>query len=227
MEVVMGLSGSDEAGALDMVDGLARQLLRGAAPLRFGVAQAAAERAAAYRLRYQVVTELGWASADDFPDGLERDEYDERAVQVIGWDGETPIATAQLVFPAPGLRLPTEAIFGLVVEPQARVVDWGHLCVASAYRHQRHLVSLALMGCAWLTGREQGYHQVCGRVAPHLLRLYEQLGIQLTTLGPARLHWGEERFPVRFDILGSVAPMLARLGSGGWQAESSDDLPGA
>ncbi|HUP73315.1 MAG TPA: hypothetical protein VM282_09720 [Acidimicrobiales bacterium] len=88
------------------LDAVVRQLLC-SSPFRYSVAENAAEREIAFRLRYRALVEQGWrAPADDVIE-VEEDEYDARAIHVVGWDDITPIATGRIVLP-PGL-LPTEA----------------------------------------------------------------------------------------------------------------------
>src|SRR5262245_22108443 len=120
------------APALQMLEGLSFSLVDKAAPIRFSVAQSLAEREAAYRLRYQALLDRG-AKPADFPDGLEHDEHDERALQILGWDGNNPIATGRIVLPAPNILLPTEQAFGLTIEPRGQVVDIGRYTVLHEY----------------------------------------------------------------------------------------------
>jgi hypothetical protein len=71
------------------LDGLVTRLLA-MSPFGYRVAVDEAERATAYRLRGQTVVDRGWCRPNELPDGQERDGYDERAVQVVGWDGPHP-----------------------------------------------------------------------------------------------------------------------------------------
>jgi hypothetical protein len=113
--------GVDGAGVLDPL--VTRVLSQSA--FRFILASTDAEREIAYRLGYRAVVEQGWLPPAR-GDRLEQDEYDERAIHVLGWDGDEPISTGRLVLPR---GLPTEAACGLVVEPSGRVVDVGRMCV--------------------------------------------------------------------------------------------------
>src|SRR5438046_5273515 len=101
------LDQSEQESALAQVDALALQFIALAAPIRFDVAHSPAELEAMYRLRYRIAIERGWATPTDLPDGLERDEYDDQALHIAGWDGPTLAATVRVVFPAVGRRLPT------------------------------------------------------------------------------------------------------------------------
>src|SRR5215813_6527774 len=106
---------SESPGNLIQLDALAAKLVERAAPIRFAVAQSSAEREAVYKLRCRVVVEKGWGSAADFPDGEEKDSFDERAIQLVGWDGNTIVASGRIVFPIPGQVLPTEKTYGLKI----------------------------------------------------------------------------------------------------------------
>src|SRR4051794_32439553 len=110
-------------GGLEALDGLAQALLVRAAPAQFDLADLRDQKQAAYRLRFDTVVAEGWATAEEFPDGLERDEFDERALHVLGRDGGRLIAVARLVFPEPGRSLPTQREFDVRMEAAERVVD--------------------------------------------------------------------------------------------------------
>jgi N-acyl amino acid synthase of PEP-CTERM/exosortase system len=133
---------SGPAATAETIDAIAAQGLVIAAPIRFGVAQSAQEREATFRLRYEVSIERGYARPEELPDGLERDEYDDHAVHVVGWHGDRLATTARLVFPEPRSRLPTEAAFDVEIEPRGRVADMGRVIVArDAARSERSIAS--------------------------------------------------------------------------------------
>src|SRR5918911_1498498 len=172
----MGEDAADRARfLLAWLDGAAQRLLAQAAPIRFGIAGAPAEREAVFRLRFETVVEQGWASPATFPDGLERDGFDERAVHVVGWDGSTLAAAARLVFPEPDQLLPTEQDFHLRVEPSNGVADVGRGIVAPAHRSRDHRVFAALLARCWLEVRARGLHHLCGTASPRRLERYRQL----------------------------------------------------
>ena len=76
-------SDRDRTGLLD--DPAGRILA--ASPDRFTLAVNPEDRATAYRIRAVASAAAGWARPGDLPDGMERDEFDDVAVQVLGWDG--------------------------------------------------------------------------------------------------------------------------------------------
>jgi hypothetical protein len=167
-------------------------------PFRFTVAEDDTERLVAYRLRQAAVIERGWSSPNEPAVGAEEDDYDNRAVQVIGWHDDTPVSTGRIVLP-PGL-LPTEEACGLRIEPRGGVVDVGRMVVAPSHRSPQGGAFVALMARLYLEVRKQGYIVACGMMAPDVRHLVRQLGVQLDVLGPDRLHWGELRAPIRFDV---------------------------
>ena len=197
---------------LATVDALASQFIAWATPVRFDVAQSPAELDSVYRVRYQIAIERGWATPTDLPHGIERDTYDNSAVQIVGWVNEQPIALARLVFPSPGLRLPTEETFKLVIEPHGQVVDINRATVLAAYSDLQHRVFCGLLGRSWLEIRTRGFQHVCAYAAQPLLRLYRILGLQFTQLGPSQIVWGEVRTPICFDIAASTPLVTSRLG---------------
>jgi N-acyl-L-homoserine lactone synthetase len=195
---------------LDALDVLAASLAERAAPIRFGVAQSAEEREAAFRLRSRALIERGSAKPEDFPDSLEHDAHDERAIQVVGWDADRIVATGRIVLPATGQRLPTEEAFGLVIEPSGQVVDIGRFTVAHEIAQKENRYFAGLLGFCWLEARKHGYIRVCGTASPGMLRHYRRLGFIVTELAPPHLYYGEERYPCWYDVVGSAAVLLDR-----------------
>jgi predicted GNAT family N-acyltransferase len=184
---------------LEALDALASVLLMRAAPVRIDRATSRAEQEAVYRLRFATVVEEGWAPAADFPDGLERDAFDERALHVIGRQDDRLIAAARLVFPDPGRALPTEREFELTMRPAGGVVDIGRAIVVKDYRSAEHTLFGALLARCWLEIRARGYQHLCGAASGPRLERYKQFGLPLRILGPSRFYWGEDRYPVFLD----------------------------
>lgn len=195
---------------LDHLDAIAGRLLATMAPLRFAVAATDADRRATFRLRYEAVLRRGWADPAAFPDGLERDEYDDVAVHLGGWEGDKLVATGRIVFPSPGLRLPTEAAFDLVIEPVGTAANVDRMTIAASHSDVEHRLLLGLLGATWREVRLRGFHIWVGIHSPAMFRLYRRLGLTMEILGPPRLHWGEERYPVRFDGRTGAAEFIRR-----------------
>jgi hypothetical protein len=182
---------------------ITRMLAR--SPFDYRVADGDSEREIAYRLRGGAVLDRGWCTASDLPGGMERDEYDDRAIQVIGWDGDVAMSTGRVVLP-PGL--PTEEACGIVVEPRGGVVDVGRMCVAPSHQSLEHAAFIGLMCRLYLVMRERGYRFACGMMSPPARAMMGLFGLQLEILGPERTYWNEPRAPVRFSLM-SAARLVA------------------
>jgi N-acyl-L-homoserine lactone synthetase len=170
----------------------------------------AAERDLAFRLRGEVVVERGWRTVDELPEGLERDEYDDRALHVLGWDGDVVMSTGRVVLP-PGL--PTEDACGIVVDPPGEVVDVGRMCVAPRHQGLEHAALIGLMCRLYLEMRAHGYEVACGMMSARAQVLVRHLGLQIEQLGAQRTYWNEPRMPVRFSLLSNVDA----LENGSWR----------
>ncbi|HEX2322448.1 MAG TPA: hypothetical protein VHJ18_25995 [Streptosporangiaceae bacterium] len=160
------------------LDALITRMLSGSR-FDYRVAVDDAERQAAYRLRGNAVLDSGWSTAVDIPDGMERDEYDDRAIHVIGWDGDVAMSTGRVVLP-PGL--PTEEVCGLVVEPRGSVVDVGRMCVARTHQNLEHDAFIGLMCRLYLEMREHGFFVACGMMSAPARALMGILGLRLELL---------------------------------------------
>jgi GNAT superfamily N-acetyltransferase len=170
--------------ASGLLDGLAQRLLAESA-YRFSIADGSADWSTAFRIRATASIEAGWAWPDAFPDGMERDEFDDAAVHVLGWDGGDPICTGRLVFP-PG-PLPTEVACGLVVEPQGQVVDVGRMAVLRSHQTFGHGAFLVLLCRLYCEARAAGFEFACGVMAAPARSLVDRLGLRLEQLGPDRV----------------------------------------
>jgi hypothetical protein len=185
-------------------------------PFDYRVAADDSDREVAYRLRGSAVLDRGWCKAGDLPGGIERDRYDDRAIHVIGWDGDVAMSTGRVVLP-PGL--PTEEACGIVVEPRGGVVDVGRMCVTSSHQGLEHAALIGLMCRLYLTMREHGFQVACGMMSAPARALMGLFGLRLEILGPERMYWNESRVPVRFSLM-SATRLLA-----GAQDQLADPQP--
>ena len=200
--------GGRQAAGVPLDDLVARLLAR--SPFVYRLAADDAELETAYRIRGEVVVAQGWRPRAELPDGLERDEYDDRALHVLGWDGDTPMSTGRVVLP-PGL--PTEDACELVVAPPGEVVDVGRMCVLPSHQGLEHAAFIGLMCRLYLEMRAHGYAVACVMMTSRAQVLVRHLGLQIEALGPARTYWNEPRTPVRFSLLSN----LEVVESGAWR----------
>ena len=175
---------------------------------RFTVAAGGAERETAYRIRFLAADHQGWPTGGARAGGLERDRYDDRAILVVGWDGDAPIAAGRLVLP-PG-PLPTEEVCAIRVEPAGAVVDVGRMAVVPTYQSHRHAAFIALLARLYLEMRARGYEVACGIMSAPARSLLRQLGVRVEVLAAERPYWGEMRAPVRFAVSGHLSPVDER-----------------
>jgi len=164
------------------------------------------EREVAYRLRARAVLDRGWREASDLADGIERDEYDDRAIHVVGWDRDVAMSTGRVVLP-PGL--PTEDACGLVVEPRGEVVDVGRMCVAPSHQSLEHAALIGLMCRLYLVMRENEFRVACGMMSAPARALMGLFGLRLEMLGPERTYWNDSRAPVRFSLMSATRLLAA------------------
>lgn len=179
---------------------LAERALTRLAPLRFDVAAGARERDAVHRMRCDCILAEGWARAEDFPDGRERDADDDRATFLVCRDGDALAGSVRIVAPAAAAPLPVERDFGVRARPPGRVVEVGRLIVAPGARAGRsHLVLGGLCARAWLLVSASGHVGAISTATPALIELYRGLGLRVSVLGPARSHWGARRAPIAIE----------------------------
>jgi len=189
------------------LDALAVDIV-GRSGLRFTVGTDEATRETACRVRYLTIVDRGWEWAATLVDGQECDAYDKTAVHVIGWDGETPVATGRIVS-APG-RLPTEDFCGFNVEPQGQIADVSRMTVSRSHQGPGHTAFIGLLARLYLEVRTLGFEWACGVMSVRARSLLRILGLHIEILGPEQLHWGELRAPVRFSMTINSEPDVGR-----------------
>ncbi|MEA2294896.1 MAG: hypothetical protein QOE86_2535, partial [Solirubrobacteraceae bacterium] len=192
--------------------------------LRVALTATRAEGEAVVRLRYRQVVDDGWARADRFPDGLERDEWDADALQIGAWSGTDLVGAMRIVLPAPGRRLPVEVGFGVDVEPAGRVVEAGRLVIDPDFRGDpAHRAWGGLFARAWLELRARGFRVLAGAASPEMVARLRGVGLPFEVLGPERPHWGLPRLPVRLDPAESTPTWFAGglESSGRWSRSPS------
>jgi N-acyl-L-homoserine lactone synthetase len=194
--VVTAYKGPAEPAAT--IERLAARALANLAPLVFEVAQTAADRDAVLRMRYDTVVEEGWMTPEDHPDGRERDEYDDEAIFIVCRDAGAIVGSMRLVPPSPSRPLPTEREFSIRARPPGQVPEVGRIIVTPAARPGRsHLVLGGLCARGWLESRALGYDRAISTAASEVIDLYRSVGMRITVLGPAQLHWGTQRAPIQ------------------------------
>ena len=194
-------------------DRLTERILANLAPLSVELATTAAEVDVVLRMRCECAVEMGWVQPEQFPSGRERDEHDERATLIVCLDGEAVVGTIRVIPPDAEGVLPIERQFGIRVDPPGDAVEAGRLVIAPSHRGgDGHPVLAALFSGCWIEARKLGYDRLISLIPTRLIELYRTLGLRIEVLGPARMHWGQERTPVEigggkdtFDLVAGAA----------------------
>jgi Acetyltransferase (GNAT) domain len=188
-------SESGTARGIAALDRLAERLAAEAGVV-LDVADSPAELIAAHRLRYRDAQARGRASAEGARDGLERDTFDTRALQICAWEGERLVGTLRLVLPMPGKPLPLEEAFALTVEPADEVVEVGSAVLTPELGGERaRRVADGLIAQAWFEARARGYLVMAGIASSRLLGRYRGLGVEVEVLRRG----SDDRNAVRLD----------------------------
>ncbi len=165
-----------------------------------------------YRLRYQVYCQkLAYEDAARFPDGEERDHYDEHAVHFLAYDTrrEDWIGALRLVPPGPA-GLPLSSLTGLAAHVvhlvrQRRVAEISRMCVVQPPpRADRGggsrdcdgvaMVFFALVRASVAYAFRQGFDHLAFLTTVSLSRLLGRVGITDQPAGEGCDHRGQ-RFP--------------------------------
>jgi hypothetical protein len=170
------------------------------APIRFKVVQTPADLEAVYRLRYRVAVARGWVLPEKFPDGLESDAYDARAVSIAAWGDGSLVAAARIVLPIPGEPLPTEVASGLTIEPRGRVVELGRVVVDPGSAVPRRPIFLGMADEIWRQMRDREFAVACGNLSRGMARLYRLNGLVVTFISSPNRSWGDDRHPALISI---------------------------
>jgi N-acyl-L-homoserine lactone synthetase len=187
---------NEEDAALARAEGFAARVLSSMAPLKVDVARSTQDLEAVFRLRYEVVIHRGWGKPEDFPEHLERDGFDDRALQIVVWKQGELVGTTRLVTPQQGHRVPVEEAFGIELAHHDRVIDMGRTCRKPGIEDAGQKIIWGLLAQSWIEARARGFTEICGCFSSAMIRYYRRLGFRIEILGEARPHWGEPRFPV-------------------------------
>ncbi|HLF79088.1 MAG TPA: GNAT family N-acyltransferase [Dehalococcoidia bacterium] len=204
----MGPGNADGQASLES---LIPDWIEGLKPALISEAATPEERQATYRLRYQAVTERGWADPADFPEGLEYDEFDDAAVHVCAWLDGKLLASTRVVFPQAYSLLPTEKTFGCRIEPAGKVIDIGRTVVARQLGGLGRDALIGVLLYCWQLGRRNDFTHCCGAFSAAMLRLYKQLSIEVTVIGEPVTYMGEQRYPMIFELQDRDQRLLRNL----------------
>jgi len=191
------------------------------------------------RLRYQVYCiETGFENAEEFPDGLERDSYDEHSVcsLLIHKPSGMVAGTVRLILPSNGPNLPALSVSPDLREldpallPRDKTAEISRFAISKEFRKRREdtlipalyenagaagdqrvipHITLGLMQAILRMSIENGMRHLAIVVEPALDRLIRKLGICFTPIGPLIDFHGRRRAHYR-DIAGLLDEVYDR-----------------
>ena len=183
------------------------RLLGALAPLSVGRAAGAAELAECGRMRLDTAVAMGWARAEDHPDGREADEHDAAAIQLVCREADRVVGCLRIVSPGAEGLLPIEREHDVRVPVPGRTAELGRLAVVPERRGAASLAAVGgLFAAGWLEARGLGFANVAGSATPANIALYRAMGMRLVELGPPRPGAGGGRAP--FLVTGADHPLL-------------------
>lgn len=146
-----------------------------------------------YRLRYQVYCEeKRWLSPDDFPDKMEKDEYDSKAAHVMALDADfNCVGIMRIIKECDHRRLPYLDHPGM----QGRSYNAKNLAELSRFviiaQRNRHLVLKGLLRLVYLTSRRIGVDNWVYVSEPSLIRFIDRYKYYFDPIcAPAKYYGG-------------------------------------
>jgi N-acyl-L-homoserine lactone synthetase len=185
----------------------------------------------AYRLRYRVYClERGYERREDYPGGLETDEYDPYSVHFVAYVKSVPVGTVRLILQNP-LGFPLERyckVEAASVCADGKVAEISRLAVSSEAIKggltERSKITLGLLRQLYLTARELKVECFLSAMSSSLERLLGKCGMRFGIAGPAVDYHGirtpyyayhdeleREVFRKRKDIFEQFVPSSASL----------------
>lgn len=149
-----------------------------------------------FKLRYAVYClEKGYENPDNFPSGLEIDEYDPYSVHMIAYSDQIPVGTARLILPNRS-GLPIERFCGVDVRTACstmNVAEISRLAVsagaAKRYGIDRSKVTLGLIRQIYLVSSQLKVMYCFAAMRKALERLFRTCGINFIRAGdPVEYH---------------------------------------
>lgn len=154
------------------------------------------EMEAIFRLRYQVYCiEKGYLP-NNYPDGIEKDEYDDYSTHFVAIDGQyyknKIVGYFRAILKRPDFILPIEKHFNLftITPDPAKTVEHSRLIVSKEYRDVRHQIMLSLVKAAYLYNKSQGIEFCYAAVEWPLYKFLRRLGLPYEMAGRENFYMG-------------------------------------
>ncbi len=160
--------------------------------LYFKVADSDYELQSSYRLRFKVYCEeKGWMSSADYPNGMETDSYDSKAIHVIAMDDNYQVVGNMRILPAEYYsKLPYESHPGLFrgYRKAVHVAELSRLIVTAT--KNRIEVTHGILRATYQISKEMGLENWIFVLEPSLVRLLGRFGFYLNAVGTPSMYFG-------------------------------------
>ena len=177
-------------------------------PAWVALADTAGSRQIHHRVRYAVYCQKrAYEDAQRFPDGEERDVYDETAVHFVAYDGQDWTGAVRLIppsaggLPMSGLAKLSPHVAGLVA--QQRVAEISRMCSTGPD------VFEALIRACFAYAYQHGYGYVAWLTTAPLARLLRRAGVSGSAAGDGCDHRGRRR-----PFIGNTAELYRAIPAG-------------
>ena len=144
-----------------------------------------------FRVRYKVYClERGYERADDYPDGLEHDEYDPYSMHFIAYLNSSPVGTVRLILENP-FGFPVErycnADLKTICPTADRIAEISRLAVSyqavKGCAVERSKITLGLIRELYYTSREVNIRYLVSAMSKSLDRLLNRCGMSFIKAG--------------------------------------------
>lgn len=169
------------------------------------MATKAAERSLSYQLRFRVMCkELGWLPVDSYPEGEEKDEYDEEQSMIfVAVDDENNIiGTSRLIFEG-NIKLPIEKNFKLypwnfIETLSGRIVKSAEISRFIVPYHptiKNHVITLMLCKAMFKMSIANRLSHILISADHRFYRLIKILGFNFIEIGEPGFYMGSKTVP--------------------------------
>jgi N-acyl-L-homoserine lactone synthetase len=165
-----------------------------------------------YRLRYEVYClEKKFLSAENYPDGLESDEYDQHSIHFIAEETSVNrvVGVVRLVLNS-SLGFPIEKHFNLTrpIKSPANTVEISRLIVHKEFRYQSVYILMGFSKEIYLYSRSNSIDDCFAVIEDPLLRLFMRMGLPFIAVGDRNWYFNSTNLPVMLSIAATEEVLL-------------------
>jgi len=158
------------------------------------------ELKALFRLRHKIYCEeLHWLDAANYPEGLEKDEYDKYSLHYGAFNGREAIGTIRLILENPQ-GLPIRDVMGgeeIISSDKGKTAEISRLLVGKADNLTKHnAITLALIKQVYFNGKyKSGVTDWFAAFDVYVHRLIKMIGFKFKPLGAPKIFMGSKTVP--------------------------------